>query len=465
MSIVSVFSFLFETEGADKVKSELNNLDRAEKDTAQSAYKLADSQKNLSSSFSNAVSSVGQLVATYVGFKAVLGGIMGFSQQGEELALMAYNAGVGAETLERYGTALKNYGGGLSSAASTLSTLSSQLQDLRFGGGGAIREVALRYGISVSGKNGIATAEEFLRNIARRMESLGTQQQIDLGKRLGLDPATLALVRGGVANLNAELEKANKLSIYNSKDIEQSRKFQASLRELRAHLERISAIVLRSLLPVVTQVTDIISRFFSYIADHKGFVLGFFGALASVLGVIAIASLAASWPIITMVGAFIAAGTAIGLLVDDFMTFAEGGESVTGKVADAFADLFLFLLEVGEDIKDFFGGLWDSIVDGFAGAFGTILEYWDNIKSIFSGDIDVKGMMGKGVDVISDTASGLWTSVTNMFGGASENKVNIDTINVNTQATDAAGIASGLSTELSTEFEDLLFQNTGGQRI
>lgn len=197
MSVASVFSFLFETQGAKKVAGELAGLTKAEKETKGAADKLGESNDNLVKKNAQLAKSVTGLISTYFGFKKILSEVFQFAGGGEDLLLMANNAGVGAEQLERYGIALKNYGGGLSSAASTLSNLNQQMQDLRFGKGGAIQEAAIRYGISVHGKNGLATGEEMLYNIARRMESLGHAEQLDLGRKLGLDPSTIALLQGG----------------------------------------------------------------------------------------------------------------------------------------------------------------------------------------------------------------------------------------------------------------------------
>ena len=353
MSVASVFSFLFETQGAKKVAGELAGLTKAEKETKGAADKLGESNDNLIKKNAQLAKSVTGLISTYFGFKKILSEVFQFAGGGEDLLLMANNAGVGAEQLERYGIALKNYGGGLSSAASTLSNLNQQMQDLRFGKGGAIQEAAIRYGISVHGKNGLATGEEMLYNIARRMESLGHAEQLDLGRKLGLDPSTIALLQGGVENLTKELEKASKYSIYTPEDIENSRKFQMALRELKQSLAQVWATVSRALLPVITKIMNVVSKFFQFLSDHKGFVLGFLAAISAALGIIAIKSIIATAPFWLMVAAIAAIGVAIGLLVDDFVTFLEGGESCIGDLIQGFVDFWHFLVGLGEKIGDY----------------------------------------------------------------------------------------------------------------
>lgn len=467
MSVASVFSFLFETQGAKKVAGELKGLTEAEKQTKKGADDLGDSNDNLVKKNMQLAKSVTGLISTYMGFKKILSEVFQFASGGEDLLLMANSAGVGAEQLERYGIALKNYGGGLSSAASTLSNLNQQMQDLRFGKGGAIQEAALRYGISVHGKNGLATGEEMLYNIARRMETLGHAEQLDLGRKLGLDPSTIALLQGGVENLTKELEKASKYSIYTPEDIENSRKFQMALRELKQSLQQVWATVSRALLPVITKIMNVVSKFFQFLSDHKGFVLGFLAAISVALGIIAIKSIIATAPFWLMVLAIAAIGAAIGLLVDDFMTFLEGGESCIGDLIDAFTDFWEFLVGLGKAIGNFFKGIWDSIVAGITGVFDWILEKWNKIKKwipfIGSKNTDEQKIVQEGKFAIESTQTPLSTSPNMSYiNGGNNNSVKIDSVVVNTQATDASGIASDIGDELSGQMSYVIPQTTGG---
>ena len=468
MSVASVFSFLFETQGAKKVAGELKGLTEAEKQTKKGADDLGDSNDNLVKKNMQLAKSVTGLISTYMGFKKILSEVFQFASGGEDLLLMANSAGVGAEQLERYGIALKNYGGGLSSAASTLSNLNQQMQDLRFGKGGAIQEAALRYGISVHGKEGLATGEEMLYNIARRMESLGHAEQLDLGRKLGLDPSTIALLQGGVENLTKELEKASKYSIYTPEDIENSRKFQMALRELKQSLQQVWATVSRALLPVITKIMNVVSQFFQFLSDHKGFVLGFLAAISVALGIIAIKSIIATAPFWLMVLAIAAIGAAIGLLVDDFMTWLEGGESVIGDLIQLFVDFWHFLVGLGQKIGNFFKGIWDSIIKGITGVFDWILEKWNKIKKwipfIGSKNTDEQKIVEEGKFALESTQSPLSSTPSNMstINNGNNNSVKIDSVVVNTQATDASGIANDIGDELSGQMSYVIPQTTGG---
>ena len=460
MSIANVFAFLFETKGSQKVVSELKSI-------KGNVDNLGKSESNLTEQNTKLMKSVAGLISTYVGFKKILSEVMSFAKGGEDLMLLAQSAGISAETLERYGHALENYGGGMSSALSTISHLNQQMQDLRFGGGGAIRDVAIRYGISLQGKKGLATGEEMLFNIAKRMESLGTQAQLDLGKKLGLDASTISLLQTGVAGLNEELEKASKFTLYSPEDIENSRKFQLALRELRNSFEKVWAVLSRALMPILTTIMKAGAKVFNYLADHKAVVLGFFAGVATLLGIVAIKALIA-WgailaPILPIIAGITLIGTAIGLLIDDFLAFKDGGDSCIGWIAERFADFFLFLFEWGDKISNFFSGIWDSIIKGITGAFDWVIEKWNKLKSFipFFGK-DEKITVEDGRKAITSTETPLSTMTTKSIVNSGDNNVKIDTVNVNTQATDAQGISKGIGGALSYELQNVLMQNTGG---
>ena len=413
----------------------LSVLDKAE----QATDNLTSSVKEEHKSIKKLVVTGAELLATYKGFKRVIAGVMGFARGGENIALMAQKAGISAELLQKYGYALKNYGGGMSSAASTLSKLNSQIQDLKFGKGGAIQNVALRYGISVYGKNGLATADEMLYNIARRMEKLNTQAQLDLGKKLGLDPATLALVQGGVKNLNNELEKASALTIYSDEDLRNSREFQRSLRELQGYLAKIGAIIWRFLLPPLKWVIDLTKNIFALISEHKSFVLGFLGALGAALGVIAVKSFIASLPLIAIIGALTAIGVAVGVLIDDFTTWLNGGESLFSGFWEWLEDTGNKILELGGKIKDFFKSL----------------KFW-------GGDDEIEANITAGRGILSDTTTPLSTMTALQNATNTNNTVQVGEVNIQTQATDATGIADSITNALKLDFQSAMFENTGG---
>lgn len=484
MSLAGVFTFLFETKGSDKLKKDVKEIEKGLKDTEQNT-------KNLTRSNNELLSSVTRLYASYLGFKKILTEVFGYASGGEQLLLLSRNAGIGAEQLQKYGVALANYGGNLSSVSATLSHLNQQMQDLKFGKGGALQEASLRYGLDISGANGLATGEELLFNIAKRMQGLNQTEQLDFGRKLGLDPATITWLQTGLDNITKDLEKASKLTLYSPEDIENSRKFQISLRELNLSIQKIWASLSRFLMPIFTAIFDIGKSIFSYLAEHKGFILGFFGALGVALGVVAVATGVITGQFLFWAGVIAGVSALIGLLVDDIITFMEGGDSFIGFLIDNFMDFVKFLEKIGSTISnifikafedlgqsliepfialgkffnEFFDNLGKKILSSIIGVFDFIIEKWNKLKSWIPFINKDTNIIKQGQLSIDSTRTPLSTISTNGNTVNSNKSVKIDEVIVNTQATDSVGISMGISGALSDEFEKLMYQNTSGAMI
>lgn len=492
MAFLDVFGILFQSEGIDEVTQDMQKLTKEERNAISETKKLEKQQDAIEKKNLQTAKSVLSLVAAYVGYRKILSSVINISTSGEELYLLAKGAGVATESIERLGIALSNYGGSRSSATSTLASLGMQLQGLKFGEGGAIQDVAMKYGINVMGENGFATAEEFLVNIAKRMETLDEMAQIDLGNRLGLDASTIMLLQQGVEGLTKELEKADKLKIFSKEDIEMSRKFQMQMREFYLSIQRVWASLARWLLPALQGFFKILTTVFGYLSEHRGFVLSFLAALAIGLGVVLVKMSGISLAVLAMIAPFIIAGAIIGLFIDDLLTFLEGGESVIGSVAEWFAKIFLFLFELKDSIKDafkdmwegivdafeniyapikavgeaivsLFGGIWERVVAGFTGFFGGI---WDKIKSLSKYIPFLNGDdtgIEEGRSALSSTQTPLSTMSTNNYDGGSNTNVRVDNITVSTQATDANGIASDIGGAMNNELDMVSYQGAGGR--
>lgn len=347
-NVVESFIISLRVDGSGEVTAELKKtnaeLDKTENKAKKASQGMGIFDKRL----------MGTL-ATLVGFGVVLNKTFQFAQQAEQLSFMAQEANTTTGAIQTLGRALENFGGNEMTAANTLRSLNEEVRDLRnHVGGQKLMNAAWRFGLDLSG---VKDGEDMLFRIAKRMEGLSTQRQMDLGRALGLDPATLRLVQGGVKQLNEELERSAKLNIYSQKDIENSRKFQRELRYTRDSYRAIWAVIARSLLPVGQKVVENLGKFFRLVAENKTAVLVFFGALSALLGVIAIKSAIAFAPFWIAVAVI----AALALVVDDLWHLLEGGDSVSEKLIDGmvrgFGRMASFIKEQLELIINFWADM------------------------------------------------------------------------------------------------------------
>lgn len=98
------------------------------------------------------------------------------------------------------------FGGGFrqgwNSASSLGMNITASLQGMRVGsGGGNLMEAALKYGLNLggSGRGGLATTEELLRNIAKTMETLTKEEKIHFSQLIGLTEQQYRTMEGGLS--------------------------------------------------------------------------------------------------------------------------------------------------------------------------------------------------------------------------------------------------------------------------
>lgn len=172
------------------------------------------------------------------------------------------------------------------------------------------------------------------------------------------------------------------------------------------------------------------------------------GKQATIAGIkVAAAWLIANAPIILMIALLAAIGTAIFLLIEDFVAMGEGAESVTGTIVQGFLDLVDELGGVGaailsifttaftywlpgvsqaiSDVISWFGGLFDWLVGQltFIGSFWseTFTSAWDGLKSILDTARDYwsgifEGMWNVVQDIIN-RVTGAFDGIKNTLGG------------------------------------------------
>lgn len=432
MSLLETFFLKFQSDGLKEISAETEG-------TTQKANKMGNN-------FVEAGNRIIRALAPIAGVVALVNRTMNFASKAEEMSFLAQNTGLAAEKFQALAIAAENYGGSAEGIAGSLQGLNTNLNNMRFGrGGGGVEDAAITYGINLYGKNGLATADELLMNVAKRFESLNSMQQIDLGQRLGLDEGTIRLLQTGVANVQAELERGRKYSLFTKEDIENSRKFERTMRDIKLGLAQIFGVVARSLLPAFTWVGDKVSRFIDLINGNASFIKGFFLALSAILTVLAIKSGLAFLPFIGAIALITAVSAAIGLLIDDIVNFWQGNESLLGTFIEA--------------VKNVFTALWNFLKEGF----NSVLEWLKGTKvgKLFGlseeKENPEQANMAEAKRKLELTQTP-WASVPQGSVSTSYANTNqsmrVDNVTINTRATDARGIADSFSNLFQTTMQN-----------
>lgn len=418
------------TKQADELTDSLGGTDKELKQTEQSSKRTGTEVGKSAQNFMQLARKATAALAPLYALRTVLNQTLDFAKQGEGVLFMAQSANVAADSFQRLANASKMFGGSAEGMAGILANFSGQMQAMKFGENTALQSAAIKYGISLQGANGLATPQEMLENLARRMETLAPEAQLDLGRMVGLDEATIRLLQGGVAGLRKELELADKYQIFSKEDLENSLRFERTMREVKMGMQALWAEIARALLPILQRVGDSAIKVINYFREHSDFIKGGLLAISAILAAIAVKSLIAFAPFFGMAALVAGIAAAFALLYDDFMTWAKGGESALGPMWDKLNSIYDLFQELPEPIQKVFTsfenilfpvqGLWDILSDmpnllkdilsaaaDLVNPFTLIKKGWEGLKSIG----------GKGNDV-DDLVSANPNRITELIGNA-----------------------------------------------
>lgn len=328
------------------------------------------------------------IAATYFSYKIMQGVINGFADFNSKLGQSTSLAGYNIENVSAMGGALKRFGGDTQSVINSLNALNSGLQEAKFGGG-ALIDVAKRYGLNISASNGkLMNAEQLLNSLSRQMQRYDKQTQVAIGSQLGLDESLIRAFSNGGAELQKLMDKQKQFGIVTAKDVKISDNFNNAVLDLRDSFNGIVKTFARLVLPLLTKLIKLLTSFVEFMKKHKQFVIAFFSALViamlpvlAIFAKIAIASAMAFAPIYAVVGVI----TAIALVVEDIYYYFMGWDSVTGdlvkkfpllgKALETIRPIFMAIKQAFSDIMDFLADpSWNNFVNIFKNIGNAIVN-------------------------------------------------------------------------------------------
>lgn len=373
-SVLNTFMLVFETDGDKATAKKLEKMDAAAEKLAKTNNETAKSAKTAAGEFKQMTRALAGAIAPAMVLGTVLSKTLNFAMQGEQLLFMAKSANMAADEFQKLAIASQRFGGSREGEAGMMAGLASQIQALRLGQSSPLQDAAMYYGLNLQGKDGgLATGNELLRNVAATMERLDTASQLDLGRRIGLDEATIRILQKGVAAFDEELARAEKRSIFTAEDLKRAQEFEMATRDLQLSLQGLWAEVARWLLPAVQSLTEYATQAFDYLTDHSDVVKAAISGIAVIMAAIAVSSVAAFAPWLGTAAIIAAIGAAIALVYEDFIVFCEDGES-------AFAPLWKLLVNFGKWWQDLPGWIKEAV-----NSLLNLLNPIHQIKKAFDG--------------------------------------------------------------------------------
>lgn len=372
-------------------------LAKSEKQTKKNVKQAKD--------FGEAIKSLGKTIGALGAIVAAGTGLDSFAKDAAKLNIsldnLAKNVGTSRNALSNWSGAAELAGGSADGMLGTVKNLSSGLARFAVMGDDSILKFFSALNImpmEVSGK--MKDVNDLLFEMADKFSAMDRVKGFTLAQSMGIDEDTFNMLARGRNEVQELLDQQSKLYRSRQKDVETSYKLTKSTNMINQQFQAMKLMIGNAAAPALLKISEIVEKFFNFLMEHEGLVQGFFIGLSGVLtafliptlvkaAAAAVAFIAPFLPAILVVGGLAAA---IGLLYDDYKTWAEGGDSLFkwGKFIKYFTDTEFSV----ENLKNAFADL----VTGY--------KSWDEAVAAGKAWFEQKGFIKDGKVTVESLATG-----------------------------------------------------------
>ena len=161
-----------------------------------------------------------------------------FAKNRDSLGKTAQILGVSAENINAIGAAVRHEGGTIDGALSSLASLENLIAGFRAGDASAISEAG-KFGIDVTPILEASDAYEGLLRAAEAFEGRSRQQQVQVGRILGLDDATIRLLSQGRDLVRDIVEEESNRRPIPAEYLENAKRYNDEMQDLQENLGRV----------------------------------------------------------------------------------------------------------------------------------------------------------------------------------------------------------------------------------
>ena len=209
------------------------------------------------------------------------------------------------------------------------------------------------------------STEQYALELADALKALGEQQGSGVARQIGISNANMAaFLQRGSGDISKSIAQAKELGVYTAEDAKAAREFDVSIKSLSHSLRMLLLPIFRVLAPAATMFTNLLRE----ATKHGTALIPVLTAVSALLATIAYKHMAvlakqALAFIFSPWGVLLTALVGIGLILEDFVVWLDGGESAFGEFYDEvfggaeeakkwLNDLLVTIGEIWEFIKD-----------------------------------------------------------------------------------------------------------------
>lgn len=471
-NVLETFYFLFRSD-AEALDAGLSESERRARETEGAVSRTDAAAGSLGESFKAVAMQAMGVLAAFASVGAIIEGVKAATEFNDKLGETAEALEVNIEDLSAWGDAAQMSGGSAEAFQGTLKSLTAAMAAVDTTGKSRLKPFFDELGISMLDTAGKARpVMELLPELAKSFEGMSKAQSFGIGQKLGLDQGTIMLLQRGRVGLDELIKRQKELGVTTEEDARIAGDFNDALDDTAHAFRGVFTGIASAILPALTALNQALQTVAVWIRQNDKLVTGFFMAVAGIVTAYylpamyraAVATTLATLPFIAIGLAVVAAAAAFALLYDDVMTFLEGGESLTGDLIKWFYGLNI--------VKGSVSGLTTAF-EVMGDAINAIIEAFQWLISKGSQVADILGnlqgfasekltqAMEFGVNAIQSVSGNPLAAQTSASINASNisnrsQTVNMGGVSVNTQATDAAGIAKGVGQHMGVQMRQAM---------
>lgn len=236
MSILDKFIILFESKGADKVRRDQDDLKKSSDAVDKSLKQNAEESHKAELNFSALTKKLAALGTAMLGASAISSNLSNTFAYTKQLDFSSRSLGLNIKDLDVWSNAVKKYGGTADGFAASIKNLADKLY--------------------TSGDVALTTLPKF----ANTLQKMGRAAAFKYGRQLGLDDATINLLRQGREEVERLIQAQEKLGTVTEKDAIAARKFNEAWIDASQAIRRsfldLETLALPTLTKVLKNITD-----------------------------------------------------------------------------------------------------------------------------------------------------------------------------------------------------------------
>lgn len=373
MSVLDTYFFMFEAD-TSKVKKGTEEGGKAADELTKKLNITEAIADKTGKSFLEMAKSAGKALSAVVALGAIKAITADTADHTFAVAQQARALDMSVESLSTWQHAVVSAGGTAEGATASLETLRTKFVEMsRFGVMmGPDSFMFKQLGLSAQDmKESIKDPTVALGKLAETFGTLNRTQQLYIGKKLGLDQGTIAILSQGREKFDQIIAKQKELGVVTEKQAEAATRYKLAQMELVTVYETVKREITTELLPAFTWIIEKVQSLITWFREHKAFAIGFFGGMAAVIAVSLVPALVtaatAMWallaPLLAIILPIAAVGVAFGLLADDIYNFLKGNNSVIGELSKKWPIVGQVVRGVADDVKEAFGIITQAFTD------------------------------------------------------------------------------------------------------